>query len=139
MIGIIGALVWIYLADDDPQDVAETIQVDIPSGASGVVARGEGLEYKGNCADVEFLIPDAEWKGYVAQYFAVDQILPRYGPRASCGGERTICDEREYVAGQSGFVASDRIVDDGGAYARTLAVVPSCKPGLTRISWRVSR
>lgn len=136
---VAGGLVWVYFSADNPRDAAQTIQVEIPSGATEIAAKGEGFEYKGNCADIEFLIPDSAWEEYVGRYFKADALRPRYGPFAACGGERTVCDEREYVPGQSGFVAVDHIADSGTAYTRSLAVVPGCKPGLTRISWRASR
>ncbi|PYE19535.1 hypothetical protein DFR67_103448 [Williamsia limnetica] len=59
--------------------VATTLEATIPSSATEIASTGEGVELDGNCADTEFLMPNAQWNAYVAQYFTAGALRPRYG------------------------------------------------------------
>ena len=117
---------------DSPR--SETIQVSVPPNASEISATNEGLEASGGCADLEFLIPVADWREYVAQYFSEKDMRPTYLARATCRVQRIECDEHPDFAINGSFNAGDLVVDGSQTYRRSLGVVPECKPGLARIA-----
>ena len=134
---LVAALWWLLRpGDDQVADITKQLRIDIPSNASDVSVDDPAIALQGACSGVEFLMPTAEWREYVGEYFDVAMLEPTYNVATLCGNTLIEC-ERTYntqPGSDSGYQGSDRI---DGKY-RGVVAFPDCVNGKTKIAWSIA-
>ena len=118
------------------QVAADVLLVDIPESATEIESYTDSSA-QGNCTDLSFLLPTAEWQHYVAKYYP-GQLTEAFDDGSYCNDSRLPCEERPAGKAPQRFESEDYIrVNDASQY-RALVVVSECFPGLALLAWMTS-
>lgn len=128
----------LHVQNDDWANPELALKVSVPESATDV-AKGLGSGNDGYAYKIDFLMPNDEWRGYLASYYP-NSIRQSKIARNNEGLIPAACTRafRDGVTFRA-WVAEDRIryFDSDKSSTRHVSVLTDCKPNLALVQWRL--
>lgn len=105
------------------------MHIEIPASATDAAAFDPRVDVRDECAGLEYLIPDDEWREHVGRYIDLERLVMGTSG-TSCSHTPIHCDDNY----QASLTAQDKLED----MDRQVKVFPGCRAGRTKIAGELS-